>query len=97
MVNKAKKVITIAPLSNNDNKIRVAAYCRVSTDSNDQLNSFYAQVKYYTDYIRLNENMRLVDIYADEGITGTSIEKRADFKRLISDVKKKKMRRNQKF
>lgn len=93
MVNKAKKVITIAPLSNNDNKIRVAAYCRVSTDSNDQLNSFYAQVKYYTDYIRLNENMRLVDIYADEGITGTSIEKRADFKRLISDVKKKKIDR----
>lgn len=91
MINKARKVITIAPLGNDDNIIRVAAYCRVSTDSNDQLNSFYAQVKYYTDYIRLNENMRFVDIYADEGITGTAIEKRADFKRLIADVKKKKI------
>lgn len=87
------KVITIAPLKKEGEKLRVAAYCRVSTDSNDQLNSFYAQVRYYTDYIKLNDNMKLVDIYADEGFTGTSIEKRPEFKRLIADVKLKKLDR----
>ena len=87
------KVITIAPLKKEGEKLRVAAYCRVSTDSNDQLNSFYAQVRYYTDYIKLNDNMKLVDIYADEGFTGTSIEKRPEFKRLIEDVKLKKLDR----
>lgn len=47
----------------------------MSTDSEDQQNSFFAQVKYYNDYIRQNENMQLIDIYADEGITGTRAEK----------------------
>ncbi len=92
-MNQAGKVITIAPIKSANEKLRVAAYCRVSTDSNDQLNSFHAQVRYYTDYIRLNEHMRLVDIYADEGFTGTSIEKRPEFKRLIADVKAKKLDR----
>ncbi len=45
--------------------IRVAAYCRVSTDSEDQANSFLAQVRYYSDFIQSQENMILVDIYAD--------------------------------
>lgn len=69
-MNAAREIRIIQPTKQSDlsNKIRVAAYCRVSTDSNDQLNSFYAQVKYYTDYIYNNENMRLVDIYADEYI-----------------------------
>ena len=65
--------------------IRVAAYCRVSTDSEDQANSFLAQVRYYSDFIQSQENMILVDIYADEGITGTCMNKREDFKRLIYD------------
>lgn len=65
--------------------IRVAAYCRVSTDSEDQANSFLAQVRYYSDFIQSQENMILVDIYADEGITGTCMNKREDFKRLIHD------------
>ena len=47
---------------------RVAAYCRVSTDSADQINSFIAQVKYYNDFIKQSGDMTLVDIYADEGI-----------------------------
>ena len=68
-----------------DKKIRVAAYCRVSTDSDDQVNSFLAQVKYYNDFIKAQNNMILVDIYADEGITGTYMSKRDEFMRLIKD------------
>ena len=67
--------------------LRVAAYCRVSTDSDDQINSFIAQVKYYNDFIRLSDGMELVDIYADEGITGTSVSKRDEFKRMMRDSK----------
>ncbi len=68
-----------------DKKLRVAAYCRVSTSSVDQENSFIAQVKYYNDFLNRSENMELVDIYADEGITGTSTNKRDDFNRMIKD------------
>ena len=68
-----------------DKKLRVAAYCRVSTDSDNQEDSFIAQVKYYNDFLRLSDNMELVDIYADEGITGTSINKRDDFNRMLRD------------
>jgi len=74
-------------------KIRVAAYCRVSTDSEDQYNSFIAQVKYYNDFIRTSNDLTLVDIYADEGITGTSVSKRDDFKRMIKDCKAGKIDR----
>lgn len=74
-----------------DDKIKVAAYCRVSTDSDDQLNSFIEQVRYYTDFINQNPNMKLVDIYADEGVTGTSIAKRDEFNRMMSDAKKGKI------
>ena len=63
----------------------MAAYCRVSSSSEDQLNSFAAQNIHYTQYITEHEDWRLVDIYADEGITGTSVEKRADFKRMLTD------------
>lgn len=90
---KEVKIIKPTKALQNEKKIRVAAYCRVSTDSEDQLNSFFAQMKYYTDYIRNNDQMILVDIYADEGITGTSIQKREEFKRLIKDCKNKKIDR----
>jgi site-specific DNA recombinase len=63
----------------------VAAYCRVSSSSEDQLNSFAAQNIHYTQYITEHEDWRLVDIYADEGITGTSVEKREDFRRMLAD------------
>ena len=69
-------------------KLRVAAYCRVSSDSDDQLNSFAAQNRYYTTLIASKENWALVDIYADEGITGTSAQKRADFQRLMADCRR---------
>ena len=73
--------------------LRVAAYCRVSTDSDDQMNSFFAQMQYYNDYIRENDNMILVDIYADEGITGTSLKKRDEFKRMLKDAQNGKFDR----
>lgn len=66
-------------------KLRVAAYARVSSSSADQLNSFAAQNDYYQNLIRSKENWSLADIYADEGISGTSAEKRPDFQRLIAD------------
>ena len=68
--------------------IRLAAYCRVSSNSEDQLHSFAAQVRYYTEYTQRNTGYQLVDIYADEGITGTSTEKRSEFNRMIRNCKK---------
>jgi DNA invertase Pin-like site-specific DNA recombinase len=91
--NTAKQVIIINPTKKDEKKIRVAAYCRVSTDSQDQVNSFFAQVRYYTDYIRHNDKMTLVDIYADEGITGTEVDKRDEFKRMMKDAKNRKIDR----
>ena len=85
-----KQVQVIRPLAEyakNAGIIRVAAYCRVSTDSEDQVNSFLNQVQYYSDFIRSSDKMELVDIYADEGITGTSVNKREDFKRMMKDAR----------
>ena len=85
MAIREREVKIIQPHKDGEQReiIRVGAYCRVSTDSEDQQNSFFAQVKYYNDYIRQNGKMRLVDIYADEGITGTELRKREVFKRLL--------------
>lgn len=66
-------------------QLRVAAYCRVSTDSEDQLSSYKSQVSYYSDLIRKNVEWVLADIYADEAITGTQVTKREDFQRMIND------------
>lgn len=87
MAEKTVRVIqpTVALVKENEIQ-RVAAYCRVSTDSEDQANSFSAQLKYYSDFIRSNEKMQLVDIYADEGITGTCVNKRDEFKRMMRDA-----------
>ena len=65
---------------------KVAAYCRVSTDSKDQLNSYRTQIGYYTNFIAQHPGWELADIYADEGITGTSLEKRDEFKRMLEDI-----------
>lgn len=64
-------------------KLRVAAYCRVSSDKDDQLNSFEVQVEYYTDKISANPDWQMVKVYADEGISGTSLKKRDEFKKMI--------------
>ena len=87
-----KTVVTIEPSVQAKQILRVAAYCRVSSDSSDQLHSFAAQVQYYTRYITSNECMELVDIYADEGISGTRTAKRDDFNRLVADCRKGKIR-----
>jgi len=84
--------ITAVPKEEN-NIIRLAAYCRVSSNSADQLHSFAAQIRYYKDYERKHPEYKLVDIYADEGLTGTSMEKRDELNRLIQDCKKGKIDR----
>lgn len=65
---------------------RVASYCRVSTDKEDQANSFEAQQRYFRDYIAHRPDWELCGIYADEGITGTSTKKRVQFNRMIADA-----------
>ena len=67
-------------------RLRVGAYCRVSTDSEDQKNSYESQLKYYEKKIRDNINWTFVDIYADEAISGTQDYKRSDFMRMIQDA-----------
>lgn len=67
-------------------KRRVAAYARVSTDKDEQITSYKAQVDYYTKMIRNNEDWEFVDIYADEGITGTSTKSRKRFNQMIDDA-----------
>ena len=69
-------------------KQRVAAYCRVSTDSEEQLNSYAAQKTYYTQKIEENPDWEMAGIFADEGITGTSMKKRAEFNRMIAACKR---------
>ena len=69
-------------------RLRVAAYCRVSTDSEDQLNSYKSQVEHYTTLIKNNNEWIFAGIYADEGITGTQILKRDDFIRLMDECMK---------
>ena len=66
-------------------QLRMAAYCRVSTDSKEQLTSYETQKKVYTEMIASRKDWTLVDIYADEGISGTRADKRPDFNRLIKD------------
>ena len=72
-------------------QLNVAAYCRVSTDSEDQLQSYEAQVSYYKDHICKNPKWRFAGIYADEGITGTVVSKRERFKDMIKDCEKGKI------
>ena len=76
---------TLQPSGTNDiyHQVRVAAYCRVSTELDEQQNSFHTQISYYTEYINKNKAWKLVDIFADEGISGTQIKHRAEFNRMI--------------
>ena len=72
-------------------QLRVAAYCRVSTDDEDQINSYNAQVSFYTEHICNNPKWSFAGIYADEGITGTVVNKRERFKDMIRDCEKGKI------
>ena len=82
--------MTVTDISREPQKpevIRLAAYCRVSSKSADQLHSFAAQIRYYKDYERKNPQYKLVDVYADEGLSGTDMKKRDEQNRLIRDCK----------
>ena len=72
-------------------QLRVAAYCRVSTEEEEQLSSYEAQCEYYTDKIMSNKEWTMAGIFADEGITGTSTKKRTEFLRMIRLCKQKKI------
>jgi len=86
--------IKIIPARNrSDEIVRTAAYARVSSDSEDQLNSFAAQIKYYTELLQNSTDAVFVDMYADEGISGTSAAKRTEFQRLMKDCRKGKIDR----
>lgn len=74
-----------------NSKIKVAAYCRVSTDMEDQLHSLSAQIKYFTECISDHIGWELIEVYYDEGITGTSVKKRDGFNRMIEDCEKGKI------
>lgn len=65
---------------------RVCAYARVSTDSEEQLTSYSSQIKHYSEKIKSNPDWEFVRVYADEGISGTQVKKRTEFKRMIDDA-----------
>jgi len=84
----SKNVTIIPPSEGKPDTLQVAAYCRVSSDSSDQLHSYAAQIRKYTEEIGSHEGWELVDIYADEGLTGTRMDKREDFNRMMADCRK---------
>lgn len=86
-------VIQPTIVAKQEQKIRCAAYCRVSSDSEDQLNSFIAQLKYYENFLADSKTETLVNVYADEGVTGTREDKRSEFQRLMKDCRKGKIDR----
>lgn len=77
---------SINPESNSFVKRRVAAYARVSTDSDEQLTSYEAQVDYYTKFIRENSQWEFVDVYTDEGISAVNTKKRDGFNKMVADA-----------
>lgn len=89
MTTSPSKLIVIPPVRETvqsqaeKKQLRVAAYCRVSTDDEEQLTSYEAQKTYYTDKIMTNPEWTMAGIFADEGITGTLAKKRPEFLRMI--------------
>ena len=81
------QVQVIQPIQQQLKRLRVAAYARVSTKSNEQLHSMSVQTEYYADLIQKNPNWEFVGVYADEGISGTSIKHRAELNRLMEDCR----------
>ena len=72
-------------------QLRVAAYCRVSTAQEEQLNSYDVQVRYYTEKIRSEPKWAFVGIFADRGISGTSTKKRDEFNKMIKQCRRGKI------
>ena len=84
-------VRVIDPVAKTQRKRRVGVYVRVSTDSTDQQNSYAAQIGHYTALIEKRPDWELVDVYADEGITGTKLDRRDDFLRMMRDARRGKL------
>ena len=82
---KAKEDAAVHRRGKRLEQLRVAAYCRVSTDGDEQIESYNSQVRHYTDLIKSKREWALVDIYADEAITGTMVDRRDNFIRMIND------------
>ena len=80
-----RQVGNIARQQEDKAKLRVAAYCRVSTDSDEQATSSEAQVEHYTEFIQKNPEWEFAGIYADDGISGTNTKNRDEFNRMIED------------
>ncbi len=97
MTTSPSKLIVIPPVRETvqsqaeKKQLRVAAYCRVSTDDEEQLTSYEAQVSYYTDKITSNPDWVMADVFADEGKTGTSVKSRKDFQRMIRQCRRGKI------
>lgn len=82
------KINPLTKLPNNTlHKKRVAAYARVSTEQEEQANSYEAQVDYYTKLIKARPEWEMVDVYTDKGITGTSLKHRDGFNKMIADAR----------
>lgn len=89
----SKNITIIPPSEGRPDVLRVAAYCRVSTDLDEQASSYASQIRSYTELISQHEGWELVDIYADEAVSGTKTDKREDFNRLSADCRKGKIDR----
>lgn len=87
---RVPQVTVIDPRIPEKAKLRVAAYARVSSDSEDQVNSYIAQVDFYSKYIAGKEEWEMVDIYADEGISGLEARNRDDFNRMMTDCRRER-------
>lgn len=81
-----KDRLPINVLSSEARKLRVAAYARVSTNNEEQLTSYEAQVDYYTRYIQSKDEWQFVEVYTDEGISATNTKKRDGFNRMVADA-----------
>ncbi len=84
-------VVIIKNFYFNTDKMKICAYCRVSTDKSDQANSLENQIKYFTHYIKSMKGSVLQKVYVDEGITGTSTKRRKAFMEMIEDAKSGKI------
>ena len=90
-VNKNVVIIpAIRRAGNSDNKdeipkLRVAAYCRVSTESEEQASSYDVQIEHYTDFIKKNNEWTFAGIFADDGISGTNTKKRDEFNKMVDE------------
>ena len=88
------KMIVIPPTNENGiTKIRIAAYCRVSSNHSDQENSYETQVRYFSNLYNNSETSQLVGIYADEGISGTRTYNRTSFNKTMDDCRRGKIDR----